>query len=172
MNNNNKENFKSSNELFNDRYQYNPLYIGHFNVIFILSLFIFIIAIIFLIIEITFARYKNRNKLFKQDFEEVYNQRLKEENIVRLKLFRLRSHRLRLFRLKPQRPRLSKLRPHERKHSRLSPYRLKLSRLRSYRLGWAKARSGPLEVEVGVTRGLNEIINSSLSRKNVTDSIS
>ena len=62
------------------------------------------------------SRGESRGVRHKQGFVELYNQRLKEGNIVRQKLSRL----------KPHRPRVSRLRPH----------RLRLSRL--YPIGWAK----------------------------------
>ena len=67
--------------------------------------------------------------MLKQGFEEVYSQRFKEGNIVRLKISGLRLHRLRLYRL--------------------------------HRLDWVKVWT------LGYGgRGVDEIINSSLSRKN------
>ena len=48
----------------------------------------------------------NRNFKDKQGFVELYTQRIKEGNIVRQKLSRLRPHRQKLHRLRPHRLRL------------------------------------------------------------------
>ena len=49
------------------------------------------------------SQQKKWKKIIKQGFEELYTQRLIEENIVKQKLSRLRPHRLRLSWLKPHR---------------------------------------------------------------------
>ena len=95
----------------------------------------------------------------KQGFEEGYTQRLIEENIVRLKLFRLRLHKLRLSWLRPPGLRLSWLRPPGLRLSWLRPPGLRLSWLRppGLRLSWLRPpglRFSRSEAGVGESRKL------------------